>query len=741
MKDGGKCCDEEMHEAATRSFQGMSNEVQLNKLDEDKDTTTGAHKGVNDRREESDHEVGVDDENSLSENKDEDKDPIIEDPKVDTGGNKVSKKEDPKVDTGVSKELLEECLPADEEVHKVQFLGDKDPPIGVDVNEHTQGLKASWLDEPTVIERNPPEDIPVSKGKLIILDVNGVVLKAKREKEKGKHEQKQATLVAEISQVQEELKQHKEKNASIAEPNKSPRKASSGGSVLVDKVLEPLDAALEAYEARLKPKKTQEERQMTYPHSEVEVGRLKMCKKLVKTAQAMMEPKPLIPPPETKPKKVGFETPKAKVFEASTQTNVEPKSQKDVQAKTVAQTNSVETQRDNQVVANTTDDARSQYMAPIPEIEEPWPNELWEAIRSAKDGSATFQSVPIIEVNTGHEVYQGDIQSLYGDAGTEVSIESKTESLNTLLSYVGEHETRSKTRVVSSQRKAISKMMDTKSMHELMSAPIQCTITLSELLKIRQHVWDEVGKNLEKRGLKIPLQELPSNERSSKTQQEDATAKFVPINKVEEYCDGEEGDTTLPVKYKGIKMLAILDSGAGVAIATKNIHPSASHLVMRLALELADKSYGLSASSIANRIIIRFADGCCEGSHCNFTQSKPLKPQREPSEHPLASRMVSRLTLELAGKSYGLPTSSNASRMVIRLVDGCSEDPRCNFTQSKELKMQRGPSDYPSAVRLVMRRVLELANKSYDLPASSNANHITIRLTNDCLEGPRCDFT
>ncbi|KAI5055935.1 hypothetical protein GOP47_0029456 [Adiantum capillus-veneris] len=78
----------------------------------------------------------VDDDKSLPEKKDGDKDPIIKDPKVDTGGNKVLKEEDPKVDdTGVSKELLEECLPLDDAMHKAQFLGDKDPPIGVDVNE------------------------------------------------------------------------------------------------------------------------------------------------------------------------------------------------------------------------------------------------------------------------------------------------------------------------------------------------------------------------------------------------------------------------------------------------------------------------------------------------------------------------------------------------------------------------------------------------------------------------------
>ncbi|KAI5054545.1 hypothetical protein GOP47_0030562 [Adiantum capillus-veneris] len=35
----------------------MSNEVQSDKLDEDKDTTTGAHEGVNDRKEEPGHDV------------------------------------------------------------------------------------------------------------------------------------------------------------------------------------------------------------------------------------------------------------------------------------------------------------------------------------------------------------------------------------------------------------------------------------------------------------------------------------------------------------------------------------------------------------------------------------------------------------------------------------------------------------------------------------------------------------
>ncbi|MCO5574482.1 hypothetical protein L7F22_028267 [Adiantum nelumboides] len=171
---------------------------------------------------------------------------------------------------------------------------------------------------------------------------------------------------------------------------------------------------------------------------------------------------------------------------------------------------------------------------------------------------------------------------------------------------LGEHEAKSKTRVVPSQRKAIPKMMDTKSMHELMSAPVQCTITLSELLKIRQHAWDEMGKHLEKMGLKIPLQELPINGQSSKTQQECANAKPVLINKVGEYCEGEEGNTTLPMEYKGVKTLAILDSGAGVAIATKEIWKKWDRPMLRktrMKLQLVD-GYTEKPLGILEQIIV-----------------------------------------------------------------------------------------------------------------------------------------
>ena len=65
----------------------------------------------------------------------------------------------------------------------------------------------------------------------------------------------------------------------------------------------------------------------------------------------------------------------------------------------------------------------------------------------------------------------------------------------------------------------------------------------------------------------------------------------MPPNKVGDCCEGEDSNTTIPVEYKGVNMFAILDSGAGVAIATKKIWESWGRPTIRktrMKLQLAD---------------------------------------------------------------------------------------------------------------------------------------------------------
>ncbi|MCO5611356.1 hypothetical protein L7F22_065609 [Adiantum nelumboides] len=169
-------------------------------------------------------------------------------------------------------------------------------------------------------------------------------------------------------------------------------------------------------------------------------------------------------------------------------------------------------------------------------------------------------------------------------------------------------------------------------------------------------------------------------------------------------------------------------------------HSSASRITIRLALKLADKPYDLLASSNANRLTIRLADGCSEGSRCVFSSLEYIKLQHGSSEHPSANGITIRLALKFVGKPYDLPANSNANRITKRLVDGCSKGSRCVFSALNCVKLQHGPSEHPSANRIIIRLALELVDKPYDLPASCNASRITIRLADECSEGPRCVF-
>ncbi|MCO5573887.1 hypothetical protein L7F22_027662 [Adiantum nelumboides] len=76
----------------------------------------------------------------------------------------------------------------------------------------------------------------------------------------------------------------------------------------------------------------------------------------------------------------------------------------------------------------------------------------------------------------------------------------------------------------------------------------------------------------------------------------------------------------------------------------------------------------------------RLADGCSEGLRCVFSALNCVKLQRGPSEHPSTSRIAIRLALELTGKPYDLPASSNTNRLTIRLANGYSKDPCCVFS-------------------------------------------------------------
>ena len=166
-------------------------------------------------------------------------------------------------------------------------------------------------------------------------------------------------------------------------------------------------------------------------------------------------------------------------------------------------------------------------------------------------------------------------------------------TLRTMPSYLGAYEAHSQIMRVPSMRKMLPKEKDTLNLQALMSAPVTCTLPLTDLLKVKPELWDEVALCLtgqESKGKLLGLKDL-LKEHSLGDMLKQHTP--VPINKVGEYSEGDRGNTTLPLEFEKIISTAILDSGAGISIATKEVWKKWGKPAVRttrMNLQLADGS-------------------------------------------------------------------------------------------------------------------------------------------------------
>ena len=81
-------------------------------------------------------------------------------------------------------------------------------------------------------------------------------------------------------------------------------------------------------------------------------------------------------------------------------------------------------------------------------------------------------------------------------------------------------------------------------------------MTLAEVLKRRPKLWLEIVKSLKKMGIHLPSAdaiEKVVNEEKPKVR-----CELVPLNKVRDYSEGNDSNTTLPIEYNDIQSLAIL---------------------------------------------------------------------------------------------------------------------------------------------------------------------------------------
>ena len=116
--------------------------------------------------------------------------------------------------------------------------------------------------------------------------------------------------------------------------------------------------------------------------------------------------------------------------------------------------------------------------------------------------------------------------------------------------------------------------MDIANIQELMSTPIKVTLTV----KVKPRLWHEVTSCLGKMGVLVPkLKPIHMPKKMVGKVECDP----IPINKVRDYCEGEDNNTIPPMEFNEIKSMVIQDSGAGVAIATKDAWDAWGNLALR----------------------------------------------------------------------------------------------------------------------------------------------------------------
>ena len=89
-----------------------------------------------------------------------------------------------------------------------------------------------------------------------------------------------------------------------------------------------------------------------------------------------------------------------------------------------------------------------------------------------------------------------DTNSICGCIGLVESQESIDEDLNEMPQYLGEHETKFEIRVLPLVHGKTKQEKDTINLTAPLSTPIDCRLTLGELLKVRPNLWSDLAGTL-----------------------------------------------------------------------------------------------------------------------------------------------------------------------------------------------------------------------------------------------------
>ena len=358
--------------------------------------------------------------------------------------------------------------------------------------------------------------------------------------------------------------------------------SNKGGSVTIDKIDDPLKAIKIAMDNRVAMKEKLPKELAKYPCAIEEAAQLQFHQKVIEHNQALLEG----PPPKLVHKRPPFRNELEPISESQVELehpelelNGSPFMVQDSEDKS---SGSAKKMMDKDLNVSES----------IPSLDEDLATQLWEEVREKLKGKTEDDKPPMnsIALSENSQRHLDATPSVSGEWESETVISSHDTHLNALPNYLGEYEARSEVIPIPTARSTRKEpQKDGANLQALMSAPVSCTLPLADLLKVRPDLWENIA-GLSKMGEFCQKHNIepPKSLKSAKKR----AAVQVPINTVAYVPKSEDtGNTTLPLEHNDYKAIAILDTGAGVSIATKTVWEKWGKGALRktrMQLQLAD---------------------------------------------------------------------------------------------------------------------------------------------------------
>ena len=181
---------------------------------------------------------------------------------------------------------------------------------------------------------------------------------------------------------------------------------------------------------------------------------------------------------------------------------------------------------------------------------------------------------------------------------------SEANTLATLPSFLGEYEAKTEVLQVPQSQQVTPGVKDTANLQVILLTPVTATLPLVDFLKVIPKLWEYVAKMMRSQGFCLTKKMLEREQ----NKEDPGSVRQVPFNKVSSYQERnkDKGNVTLPLEYNGVKTMAILDTRAGIGIATKAMWVKWGKKALRktcMDLQLADGNLEQSLGLLENVIM------------------------------------------------------------------------------------------------------------------------------------------